>query len=117
LFGFGNKKREFRTRVIALLPVVGIEEGDAGILHIYDLIDDWYQNGLNEYETALAFTFSKIENLAKRGDLSKSESLYVSAKKIQSEWVKSGVVTERLNIQFKSIAVSLNLGATVRDGR
>ena len=114
MFGFGNKKKKFQQRVIALLPAVGIEEGDAGILHIYSLIDDWYQSGLNEHEIALAFIFTKIENLAKGADLSKAESLYVNAEKIQSEWVKSGVVTEKLNIQFNSIAASLNLGTAVR---
>ena len=62
MFGFGNKKK-FRRRVRALLPTVGIDEGDAGILHIYSLIDDWYLKGLNEYETALAFNRSFIFSL------------------------------------------------------
>ncbi len=103
MFGFGNKKRDFQGRVLALLPAVGFVEGDAGILHIHSLIDQAYEDGLNEYETALKFIFTNTENLATTERRTEVPSLYNHAVKTQAEWAKSGAVRPHINAQMNSL--------------
>jgi hypothetical protein len=114
MFGFGKKKKEFQGRVIALLPTLGYVEGDAGILHVYSLIDKAYADGLNEYETALAFIFTKIDNLANTDRRPEAQSLYYKANETQAVWAKSGAVRPDINEKFKAITSSINLDATVK---
>jgi hypothetical protein len=100
---FRNKKKEYRGRVVALLPMMDIPDFDSiGQFVVYDQIDACYHNGFTEYEAVLAFAYSCIPKLAAK-DMSSAKNLYEKTAKKQDKWLEIGSARQDIVREFKAL--------------
>lgn len=100
---FFNNRKKFNGQVAELLPQLGFDLDEAGVMKTANVLDIAWQQKYNHYEAALYVAYLVFAGMLKANE-SRASDVLQRIRSTSSEWVSQGVVREDLANQFSSKA-------------